>query len=113
MRLLGEVVYDNDSTDLNCGERGDLTFERYLREHHGAGPGAAPVGSRDRYLDRRLLLPTHILPASGATARGCYQPDGARVHRNLAATPIANRVPGLAAARNHDSAALCPPCNAR
>jgi integrase len=98
VRLLGEIVRGSDPADLKRGERDDVTFavfaERYLREH--ADLHKKP---RSAELDRWLLR-THILPAIGSRRLGdTTRSDIARLHRSLAATPIAaNRVLGLTAA---------------
>ena len=98
MRLLGEVVRGDDPVDLKRAERSDVTFaafaDRYLREH--ADLHKKP---RSAELDRWLLR-THILPAIGSRRLGdVSRSDVARLHRNLARTPIAaNRVLGLTAA---------------
>jgi integrase len=98
VRLLAEVVRGDDPADLKRAERGNVTFsafaDRYLREH--ADLHKKP---RSAELDRWLLR-THILPAIGSRRLGdISRSDVARMHRNLAETPIAaNRVLGLTAA---------------
>jgi hypothetical protein len=94
-RLLAEVVRGNDRADLKRAERGDVTCPafagRYLREH-----AVLYKKPRSAELDRWLLR-THILPAIGSHRLGdTSRSDIARMHRNLAGTPIAaNRVLGL------------------
>jgi integrase len=98
VRLLGEVVRGSDPADLKRGDRADVSFsvfaDRYLREH--ADLHKKP---RSAELDRWLLR-THILPAIGSRRLAdISRSDIARLHRNLAGTPIAaNRVLGLVAA---------------
>jgi integrase len=98
VRLLAEVVRGDDPADLKRAERGDVTFsafaDRYLREH--ADLHKKP---RSAELDRWLLR-THILPAIASRRLGdISRSDVARMHRDLAETPIAaNRVLGLTAA---------------
>ena len=98
VRLLAEVVRGDDPADLKRAERSDVAFsafaDRYLREH--ADLHKKP---RSAELDRWLLR-THILPALGSRRLGdVSRSDVARLHQNLAATPIAaNRVLGLTAA---------------
>jgi hypothetical protein len=95
VRLLAEVVRGNDPADLKRAERGDVTFsvfaDRYLREH-----ALLHKKARSAELDRWLLR-THILPAIGSHRLGDTSRSAlARMHRNLAGTPIAaNRVLGL------------------
>ena len=98
MRLLANVVRGDYPADLKRAEHGDLTFsafdDRYLREH--ADLHKKP---RSAELDRWLLR-THILPALGSRRLGdVSRSDVARLHQNLAATPIAsNRIVGLTSA---------------
>ena len=95
VRLLAEVVRGDDPADLKRAERGDVTFsafaDRYLREH-----ALLHKKPRSAELDRWLLR-THILPAIGSRRLGdISRSDIARMHRNLAGTPIAaNRILGL------------------
>ena len=92
------MVRGDDPADLRRAERGDVTFsvfaDRYLREHADLHKKL-----RSAELDRWLLR-THILPAIGSRRlEDICRSDVARMHRSLAAMPIAaNRVLGLTAA---------------